>query len=124
MITKKNIDAILSKAPALIARHTELENKAYAEMVNKHEEHKRVRAKLYLEKRAREGQVTVKDIEYELDFNEELASIKDAELKAEVDYRSHRQKRQYYENMFEAARSWGANVRAELRSLDDTIRRG
>lgn len=118
-----SIDLILEKAPAKISRHTELENKAYADMLKLHEQYKRERAKKYLQRRANEGTVTIKDLEYALDTDEELNAIKDKELLAEIDYRANRERKEYYENEFQSACERGRNVRSELRGLSDTIKK-
>ena len=116
-----NIAQILEKAPAKIAEYAEKENEAYALMINKHEEHKRIRAKKYLEKRAREGSVTIKDIEYELDSDSELLQIKDAELLAEINYRAWRIKKNKVDDLLQSAMERGRNIRSEIRGLNNTI---
>jgi len=115
------IDEVLTKAPSKISYFAERENKAYGDMIIYHEEYKRVRAKKYLERRAKEGTITVKDMEYWLDTNEELQAIKDKELLAEIDYRGHRQKKDHWDDLFNAAMERARNKRTELRNLKDTI---
>lgn len=115
------IELILEKAPAKISRHTTLENKAYADMIVYHENYKRERSKKYLQRRANEGTVTIKDLEYALDCDAELMAIKDKELLAEIDYRANRERKEYYENEFSSAQERGRNIRSEKFGLNDTI---
>jgi hypothetical protein len=114
-----NINVILETAPGKIAEYAELENKAYALMLTSHEEYKQQRAKKYLEQKAEGG--TIKDLEYKLDVDAELIAVKNKEVFAEIDYRAFRTKRNRAEDFFQAAMEKGRTVRAEMRSLGDTI---
>ena len=116
-----DITKILYEAPNKIAEFCELENRFYALMIQKHEEYKRAKAKLYLEKKA-QGQITSKDLEYELDCNSDLCFIKDTEIQAEISYRAARAKKERAEHLFNSAVETGRNQRAELYSLNDSIK--
>jgi len=115
-----DINQILEIAPAKISEYAEKENQSYASMLRYHEEYKRLRAKTYLESRVK-NEMTVKDLEYTLDTNEELCKVKDLELNAEIDYRAWRTKKEKAENTFQSALELGRNKRSELRALGDTI---
>lgn len=114
-----DINRILEVAPSKISEYCELENKAYAVMLHKHEEYKRERAKKYLTAKV-EG-ATIKDLEYKLDCDEELCAIKDQEITAEIDYRNWRMKKDKAVNTFQSAMELGRTARQEMRSLQDTI---
>jgi len=115
-----DINRVLEIAPAKISQYCEAENNAYALMLRKHEEYKRERARFYLAKKIGTDK-TIKDIEYELDCNPELSSIKESEINAEIDYRSQRMKKEKAKDTFQSALELGRTARQELRSLHDTI---
>ena len=115
------ISEILEKCPAKISFYCQKENDAYATMIQSHNDYKILRSKKYLQRRSNEGTVTIKDLEYALDSDQELTAIKDKELLAEIDYRACRQKKEYYKDLFQSACEKGRNMRSELHSLKDTI---
>ena len=115
-----DINQILSEAPSAIARHCEVENQHYAEMLRLHEDYKRLRAKKYLEMKA-DDKESQKDREYALDCDEELCKVKDLELQEEISYRAARQKKEKAENYMQSALELGRTKRAEIRGLSDVI---
>lgn len=119
-----NITDILERAPAKISQHCEEENKHYAEMIKLHEEYKRLRAKKYLEMKAKSPQEKQKNAEYILDCNKELCNIKDLELREEIDYRASRQRKENAEHYLQVGLEMGRTKRAEIRGLTDDIRKG
>lgn len=118
-----DINLALETLPAKIAEFTEKENEAYARMLNSHEEYKRTRAKIFLEVKASDHVMSLKQLDYQLDASETLCKIKDQELLAEIDYRAARLKKDFYDNEFQAAMERGRNLRKEMSSLNDTIKR-
>jgi len=116
-----DINKILEEAPNKISEYSEKENACYGDMIIYHERYKKLRAKIYLETKTKEEKKAIKDIEYELDVNEELAVIKNKEISAEIDYRGWRTKKEKAKDYFMMACERGRNQRAELRGLNDTI---
>ena len=118
-----NINKVLELAPAKICEYAEQENKAYEAMIFLHEDYKQQRASLYLEMKG-EGGKTIPEIDASLDIKESLVELKARELDAEVQYRAWRIKKNKAQDVFQAACEQGRNIRAEMKSLGDTITEG
>jgi hypothetical protein len=116
-----DINSVLEKAPSAIASYTMKENEAYASMLKLHEEYKRLWAKMYLEKKASEEKISIKEIECVLEIDKDLSALKDRELVAEIEYRSWRQKKDNAKDHFVAAQEIARTRRTELKSLHDTV---
>jgi len=116
-----NINRVLEIAPTKIAEYSEKCNEYLGTMNLLHEEYKKQRAKKYLAAKAQE-KIAQKDLDYQLDIEEELNNIKDKELLTEIQYRAMRTKMDKAVNTFEAARSLGSLKKQEMFSLHDTIR--
>ena len=116
------ITETLIKSPPKIAFHIAMANKFYKQLLRYKEDYKRAYAKKYLEWRAREGTVKIKDIEANLVVDTDLTTIKDSELLAEINYKGERQKAQAWSDYFQAAITMGYLKRQELKSLHDTVK--
>lgn len=115
-----NITKLLTEAPSKIAYHQEQAGKHYAEMIKLHEEYKRAKYKLYLELKA-QG-TSANEAEPKATIEKTITQIKDLELQAEINYRAERQKQDYWNDQFEMAKELGYNKRAQIRSLNDTVK--
>ena len=114
------INDILSKAPSIISYRAELENKYYALMLTMHEKYKELRGLKY--KELREKTMTIKDVDYALDCDNELVALKNEEINSEIEYRKFRTEKDRAVNKFEAAKNIGYNLRCEIKGLSDTIK--
>jgi hypothetical protein len=115
-----DINLVLELAPAKIAEYTAEENTHYATMLTTHEEHSRLWAKTYLERKA-EGGKTIKEIECELELIPEIIELKSKEVQAEISYRASRMKKQKAVDTFQAAMELGRTKRTELKTLHDSV---